>query len=247
MSLPWFPFYVDDFLASPKVRAMDAEEVGVYTLLLCEQHQKGYVEWPDPRKARALKTTDERIQYVLLECFHEDAEGMWKNHRLRQIHAEQELKSQKRAKAAKARWDKGSNANALQMVCYTEPEVEPEPDKRERDARAANEGKRAAGREPGASLDPRDPWAGLDTLVTASIRGLYGGLDREGTDEAVWRGANGVDRERVLATAVLRWRGEGHARLNQRLFRRILEAVIQEQANHDGDLSHWGDDAGNRS
>lgn len=61
MSLPWFPFWVDDFLASPKVRMMTMEEIGVYVMLLCEQHQNGRVEWPNERTASALRTDSERI------------------------------------------------------------------------------------------------------------------------------------------------------------------------------------------
>jgi len=100
---------------------------------------------------------------------------------------------------------------------------------------------------PGSSssaraLNAENPWDGLDTIVTASIRGLYGGAGRTGTDEAVWKSANGIDRERALATALLRWRGEGHTEFRSRLFRRILESVIEEQsasANHSEEPIEW--------
>lgn len=98
---------------------------------------------------------------------------------------------------------------------------------------------REAGREPGSSLDPERPWDGLDDLTVASLRGLYGGPGRVGTDEAVWRHANGIDRELALKTALIRWRGENHARLNQRLFRKILEAVITEQSQHSPTEKLW--------
>lgn len=98
---------------------------------------------------------------------------------------------------------------------------------------------REAGREPGSSLDPERPWEGLDDLTVASLRGLYGGPGRVGTDEAVWRHANGIDRELALKTALIRWRGENHARLNQRLFRKILEAVITEQSQHSPTEKLW--------
>jgi len=111
MSLPWFPFWVDDFLASPKVRGMKPEEVGVYLLLLCEQHQNGRVTWPCERKAAALQTHPDCIEYVLAQCFKKDRHGFY-SPRLRQIHAEQQAKSEQGKRAAKARWDKGSDADA---------------------------------------------------------------------------------------------------------------------------------------
>jgi len=111
VSLPWFPFWVDDFLASPKVRVMKPEEVGVYLLLLCEQHQNGRVTWPCERKAAALQTHPDCIEYVLAQCFKKDRHGFY-SPRLRQIHAEQQSKSEQGKRAAKARWDKGSDADA---------------------------------------------------------------------------------------------------------------------------------------
>lgn len=111
-SMPWFPFYVDDFLASPKVQRMSVEEVGVYLLLLCQQHQEGAVEWPCERIPNALRGHEASVDYVLDECFEETAGG-WVNPRLRSIHREQEEKSAKARRSAKARWDKGSDANAM--------------------------------------------------------------------------------------------------------------------------------------
>lgn len=113
MSMPWFPFWVDDFLASPKVRSMTMEEVGVYMMLLCEQWQNGFVAWPSERKANALQTHPDRIEYVLGECFQKGPEG-WENHRLRQIKSEQTAKSEKAKRSAEARWGADKNANALQ-------------------------------------------------------------------------------------------------------------------------------------
>lgn len=111
-SMPWFPFYVDDFLASPKVQRMSVEEVGVYVLLLCQQHQEGVVEWPCERIPNALTGHESSIEYVLSECFEEGRDG-WYNLRLRAIHREQEEKSAKARRSAEARWNKASNANAM--------------------------------------------------------------------------------------------------------------------------------------
>jgi len=109
--LPWFPFYVDDFLASPKVRLMSVDEIGVYLLLLCEQHQRGHVEWPCDRIAPALRGHEQSVEYVLSQCFEQGPKG-WQNPRLRGLKLEQEARSQKARESAKARWHKGSDANA---------------------------------------------------------------------------------------------------------------------------------------
>jgi len=39
--MPWFPFFVNDFLASSKLAMMTTEEIGAYTLLMCHA-------WSDP-------------------------------------------------------------------------------------------------------------------------------------------------------------------------------------------------------
>jgi hypothetical protein len=84
----------------------------------------------------------------------------------------------------------------------------------------------------GPTPSPSDPTAGLDELTVKSIRGLYGGPGREGTDERVWGDVQDTaGRERMLATAALRWLGEAHPTFNSKLFRRILTTVVEEQAN----------------
>lgn len=110
-NMPWFPFYVDDFMASPKVARMSMEEVGVYLLLLCQQHQEGAVEWPCERIPNALRGHEKSVEYVLSECFKKGQKG-WQNERLSRIHAEQDARSEKARMAANARWNKDSDANA---------------------------------------------------------------------------------------------------------------------------------------
>lgn len=84
----------------------------------------------------------------------------------------------------------------------------------------------------------------LDPNTLASIRGLYGWEDREGTDERVWGDTPKDDRPRLLRIAVQRLAGEG-ARYQGKLFRRTLESVIAEQRGTTKagteDLSHWED------
>jgi uncharacterized protein YdaU (DUF1376 family) len=111
--LPWFPFYVDDFLASPKVRRMDAEDVGVYLLLLLEQWQQGPIpEGSEDELADVMRTQCERIANVLRNCFEKTPKG-WVNNRLLRIEKEQLAKSASARRAAKARWGKASDADAL--------------------------------------------------------------------------------------------------------------------------------------
>lgn len=75
---------------------------------------------------------------------------------------------------------------------------------------------------------PDDVFGSLEDLTIAAIKGLYGWDDRKGTDERVWANANGIDRRACIQIAVQRLEGEGRS-YNGRLFRRILETVIEEQ------------------
>lgn len=111
MSLPWFPFFVDDFLASPKVRRMDAEHVGVYIFLLCEQWQCERIAGAYADLAIVCKSTPEIVENVLRSCFEKEGDG-WVNRRLQGVVATQNARSAKASAAAKARWDKASDANA---------------------------------------------------------------------------------------------------------------------------------------
>lgn len=99
------------------------------------------------------------------------------------------------------------------------------------------------------AVENSDPFALLEPINAAAIRGLYGWTDREGTDERVWGDTPRADRPRLLQIAVQRLVGEGRA-YQGKLFRRILEAVVAEQVstvqvatNGSGsyDLSHWDD------
>lgn len=71
-------------------------------------------------------------------------------------------------------------------------------------------------------------------MAVKAIRGLYGWDGQEGTDAAVWRKANGVNRDQCLTIAVTRLVAEEKA-YNGRLFRRILESVIEEQKDDGGE------------
>lgn len=239
MSLPWFPFWVDDFLASPKVRMMTMEEIGVYVMLLCEQHQNGRVEWPNERTASALRTDSERIEYVLGQCFKKDRHGFY-SPRLRQINAEQTAKSGQASKAAKARWSKGFDTDASPpherktKISISNPEPEPEPDT---DTSSAEDVV-----APHVNGSAAIGFAHLDPLAQQAIKGLYGwGEDRIGMDEKVWGTiTDHAKRAKLLEIATARLQGEG-MEYNGRLFRRILETVITEGSTNTYDPSIWED------
>ena len=115
--MPWFPFWVDDFLSSPKVRRMDATEVGIYVLLLCEQHQSdGSLIRDTPEDlAKMFRTEPADVANVLSLCFKSGTRGGYYNTRLRSINLGQADISRKRSDAAKARHSKGISANAEQL------------------------------------------------------------------------------------------------------------------------------------
>lgn len=100
-SWPWFPFYVDDFLASPKVQKMDLDEIGAYVLLLCEQWQEGFV---DPGNLpKSLRRSPKAVAKILNMCFEPTARG-WVNLKLDELRQGQDAKSAKAKAAARARW-----------------------------------------------------------------------------------------------------------------------------------------------
>ena len=92
---------------------MDAEQVGIYLLLLLEQWQQGPIpDGSEDELADVMRTHSDRIAKVLRNCFEKTPKG-WVNPRLLRIEGEQKAKSEGARKAAKARWDKVADANAL--------------------------------------------------------------------------------------------------------------------------------------
>jgi uncharacterized protein YdaU (DUF1376 family) len=127
----WFPFYVSDFLSSPTVTLMTAEEVGGYLLLLC-------YAWQDPKGS--LPHDDESLRVLsrvrsdlsrIKSCFKE------KNGRLYNGRLTQELeKAQEKSDAAKKsnamRWHSERNANAMRTQSSSQSESESQLDKKEK-------------------------------------------------------------------------------------------------------------------
>lgn len=97
----WFPFEVDRFLSSRKVRTMDAEDVGVYLLLMCEQWDKGSIPDDDQELEDIGRAPTEVVRGVLEACFDLE-DGRWTNARLAEIHARQKAQMERRSAAGSA-------------------------------------------------------------------------------------------------------------------------------------------------
>ncbi len=115
-SLQWFPFYVDRFLGSRKVRRMSAEQIGVYVLLLCEQWDTGPLPDSDDELAFMGKVEVDAVRTVLSLCFLQTEDG-WINEALEDVREEQERKSRTRSRAgkagARARWGLGDDGSRM--------------------------------------------------------------------------------------------------------------------------------------
>ena len=73
--LPWFPFYVDRFHASRKVRGMTAEQVGIYLLLMTEEWSQGPIPDDDIELADIGRAPSQTVRSVLAKCFYQSRTG----------------------------------------------------------------------------------------------------------------------------------------------------------------------------
>lgn len=178
--LPWFPFYVDRFHASRKVRGMTAEQVGIYILLMTEEWSQGSIPDDDIELADIGRAAPETVRAVLAKCFDRDAEGMWINHALEEIRAEQENKADVRSRAgrkgAESRWNKGENGNRIRPhsernaipMAIEESRVEKEQDRKN---------------EQPVDVDNSD---GLDLMLSEfpPVRGILNSMKHHGSEHA---------------------------------------------------------------
>ena len=112
----WFPFYVTRFLASRRVRRMDARQVGIYLLLMCEQWEHGPIPDDDDELTFVGRCGVEEVRQVLSGCFRLSAAG-WVNDRLEEIRDEQTAKSEQAKRAADAkRTQSGRSTDAQRTV-----------------------------------------------------------------------------------------------------------------------------------
>lgn len=114
---PAFQFYPSNFLGSPKVMVMTAEEVGIYTLLMClEWEQDGRFTEEEARELMsARRITDEQFDAAwprVSRCFIAKSDGTYHNARLdaeRKKQNEWRRKSSKGGKLSAAKRLKGGS------------------------------------------------------------------------------------------------------------------------------------------
>lgn len=98
--LPWFPLYVNRFMDSRRLRRMDAAQIGIYTLLICEEWRGGPIpDDPDAVAFLARCKPSDAIA-VLEQCFKLNDDG-WICPELEEIRAEQEERRDRYAEAGR--------------------------------------------------------------------------------------------------------------------------------------------------
>ena len=223
--LPWFPLYVDRFRSSRRTMRMSSSSVGIFVLLLMEEWVNGPIPDDDDALAFIGRNTNEGVREVLKSCFVLTADG-WVNEPLEGLRSEQEAKHSRRVEAGK----KGGRPRK-QPVAPQPPTSPPKAilNQSLSGAEAIEENRV----EEETTHTARDEVFGnFDDLAIASIKGLYGWDDREGTDERVWGSTPTPDRRRLIQIAVLRIEGEGKT-FNGVFFRAVLLKVIAEQSTRD--------------
>lgn len=126
---PAFQFYPDDFLGSSKVAVMNAQEVGVYVLLLCMDWNDGGITYNPRTLARYCRLTESEFVSaweVVGQCFVERDGRFW-NPRLERERVKQVEYRASQVNAANKRWDKHRNAVALPLESSPSPTPFPSP------------------------------------------------------------------------------------------------------------------------
>lgn len=94
----WLPLYVDRFLASKRVRRMNAEQVGVYFLLLLEQWDNGPIGDVDDDLELIGRAPVDTVRHVLNACFKMTKKG-WRNDVLEDVRSEQHERAERLRRA----------------------------------------------------------------------------------------------------------------------------------------------------
>ncbi len=122
---PAFLFYVDDFSSDSKVEAMTTEQVGAYILLLCKSWREsppGSLPSNDSLLARWARVTLDRwseIRDGVLCAFTFGTDSRWHQKRQRAEYDRIVAIRKSRVVAAKSRWVKEKNANAVHKECIS--------------------------------------------------------------------------------------------------------------------------------
>lgn len=122
--LPYFPFYVRDFVSDSKVESMSTLAVGSYMLLLCKawhEDPPGSIPDSDPLLARWARITLDQwlgVKREVLAAFSLGSDLRWHQKRLRheydKLTYSKNHKTEVTRKAALSRWMKKIDADALQ-------------------------------------------------------------------------------------------------------------------------------------
>lgn len=122
---PSFPFYVDDFLGG--TMGMDAAEIGIYMLLLCEQWRAEHVTANFISRVFANRSSNRMLKDGLLSKFELGEDGNYRNQRMAQIRQERiayiEKQSSKGRASAKSRWgNRGYNPVTTGVTSRLQPD-----------------------------------------------------------------------------------------------------------------------------
>jgi len=251
-NLAWFPFYVADFLSSRRTRTMDAEQVGVYLLLLCEQWDHGPIP-DDPDEIADITRTkpgSSQASAVLQRCFTLTDEG-WVNERLEEVRTEQEAKSARLSeagrrggvKSGKARGSKPGLSHPQAPLHRSQAQARLKPGSSIRREEIREEEKREPVL-PSSNQPPPQPvvhtehhqelhtWLGthagcLEGVPMMAQRSIWGIWGPTGTTEQDWRDTATDDRPPILASAILSWTATDQGtRFYRPFFAKILARAI---------------------
>lgn len=122
MKRPWFPLYVNDFLADTML--LSAEETGCYLLLLMICWQRPNCDFPNDmkwlKKSLARMVSDihgnrfNRVIPKLLDLYFVlDVDGCWRNPRLLKEREIAEKFARKQSENSRKRWSRSSDFNYL--------------------------------------------------------------------------------------------------------------------------------------
>ena len=238
--LPYFKFYPSDFMGSGKVQMMSPAERGIYISLLCHSWQEGPLPDDPDRLARVCGATQAEMEAcwpAVRRCFTVADDETLFHPRLEKERVAATVRSTRAKVAANARHAPG---NAPSTPPGNAPRHAKEdaqgvaPDMPYPEAHSLRDSESTESQHT-----PRDEVFGnFDDLAIASIKGLYGWDDREGTDERVWGSTPTADRQRLIQIAVLRVEGEGQ-KYNGVFFRSVLVKVVIEQSSRVDAFAAW--------
>ena len=194
--LPWFPFWVDDFLSDENVLVMSNEEVGIYVKLLCHQWKAGSIPAMLLPMAKLCGTNGDEMAghwQQIGKCFREVADNPDRlvNPRLELEREQQRTLRKARSDAgllgAEAKWRGHGKAKILPLAKNGKPESEPElelevgttPPKAPQGgaSKTKSKGKKTQGTPTPAPADFKPTTASLEWL-----RGKYGEIPERETE-----------------------------------------------------------------